>query len=223
LIGGFIFVNYSLFTGEIATTLITLLQCLILPVAFLLTIYSVRMTNIWARRPYPEQAIEEGLKGISKKSVMYHYYHFPARHVLIAPQGVFAITTRWHNGRFAVDEGKWTTFKNPLSKFFSMMRMDGVGNPTVEAQRAANHIEALLESVGAEVDVQPLIIFTDPTVEVAIKQPEVPVLFADDKRSPNLTEFLRELNRQQKENPQQRVTLPVSPEQIEAFEAKTIK
>jgi hypothetical protein len=49
LIGGFIFVNYSLFTGEIATTLITLLQCLILPVAFLLTIFSVRMTNIWAR------------------------------------------------------------------------------------------------------------------------------------------------------------------------------
>ena len=98
LVGGFIFVNYSLFTGNLPGPLIVLLQLLLIPVAFILTIVSVRLTNTWARRPYPEDVLKEALKGVSKKSIIYHYYHFPAAHVLIAPQGVFAITTRWHNG-----------------------------------------------------------------------------------------------------------------------------
>ena len=223
LVGGFIFVNFSLFTGNLPTNLLVLLQIMVLPVAFVLTLISVRLTNAWARRPYPEDAIAAGLKGLSKKSILYHYYHFPARHVLIAPQGVFAIITRWHKGRFAVDGDKWTTYKNPISRFFSMMRMDGIGNPTRDAREAANYIAGLFQNVGAEVEVQPLIIFIDPASDIDIKNPDVPVLFVDDKESPNLTEYLREINRQQKDTQQKRVTLPVTDEQIAAFEANTVK
>ncbi|MDQ7034409.1 MAG: nuclease-related domain-containing protein, partial [Anaerolineae bacterium] len=175
LVGGFIFVNYSLFTENIPGSGVILLQLLLIPVAFVLTLISVRLTNSWARRPYPEDVIKEGLKGVSKKSVIYHYYHDPARHVLIAPQGVFAITTRWHNGRFAVKGSEWTTFKNPISRFFSLMRMDRIGNPTEDALKAAQHIQAALQSVGAEVEVHPIILFIDPKVDVEIEDPIVPI------------------------------------------------
>ncbi|MGB1288493.1 MAG: hypothetical protein ACPG7F_18305, partial [Aggregatilineales bacterium] len=109
LVGGFIFINISFFNEDIAAddASLLLLQSLILPVAFILTLFSVRMTNLWARQPYPEKAIEEGLKGLSKKSILYNYYHIPARHVLICPQGVFAIVTRWHNGSYTAEGTKW--------------------------------------------------------------------------------------------------------------------
>lgn len=223
LVGGFIFVNYSLFTDTLPSPLIVLLQALVLPAAFVLTLLSVRLTNNWARRPYPEDAIAGGLKGLSKKSVMYHYYHFPARHVLVSPQGVFAITTRWHNGRFSVEGDKWKTYKGAFARFFSMMRMDGVGNPTLDAQRAADYVRGVLKSIAPDVEVQPLIIFTDPGVAIEINNPQVPVLYADDKLSPNLTEYLRDLNRQQKDDAQKRVTLPLTDSQIEAFERQTIR
>ena len=53
LVGSFFLVNQSLFTGSAETSLILLLQGLSLPVAFILTIISVRMTNLWAREPRP--------------------------------------------------------------------------------------------------------------------------------------------------------------------------
>jgi hypothetical protein len=223
LIGGFAFVNYSMFTGTLPEPLILLLQLALIPAAFILTLLSVRLTNSWARRPFPEDVIKESLKGVSKKSVLYHYYHFPARHVLIAPQGVFAITTRWHNGRFSVKGDEWKSYKGAISRLFSAMRMDGIGNPTRDAQRAAENVQAQFKAVGADVNVQPLIVFIDPTVQIDIENPTVPVLFADEKRSPNLTEYLRDLNRQQRGDSQQRVILPVTDAQITAFEANTIK
>lgn len=223
LVGGFLFVNVSLFTEETPSPLIVLLQALILPVAFFLTLTSVRLTNNWARQPYPEDAIAGGLKGISKKSILYNYHHFPARHVLITPQGIFAIVTRWHNGRFTVEGDRWKSHKGGISRFFSMLRMDGVGDPMRDAQRAAEHVQKLLPDGSEDMQVQPLIVFTDPKADLEIIEPTVPVLYADDKQSPNLTEYLREQSRLQKEAGKKPGVLPLSDEQIEAFEEKTVR
>ena len=106
LILGFVLINASLFTGAVPDSLTLIAQSAVLPVLLVLTVLSVRMTNMWARVPRPENAIEEGLKGLSNKSILYNYYHFPARHVLICPQGVFAIVTRWHDQEFTFREGE---------------------------------------------------------------------------------------------------------------------
>src|SRR5690348_15172907 len=88
LIGGFVLMNAQIAaTKDTINSGYVLLGTLILPIGFICTIISIRMTNLWIRQPRPEEAIRDGLKGISKKSVLYNYYHFPARHVLIAPQG----------------------------------------------------------------------------------------------------------------------------------------
>lgn len=222
LVGGFIFINYTFFTGNAPQTWLIFVQALTLPIAFALTIFSVRMTNLWARQPYPEKAIPDSLKGVSKKSVLYNYYHFPARHVLIAPQGVFAIITRWHDSKFSVEGDKWTTHKGAMSRFFSALRMDGIGNPIKDAQDAAEHVETLLKDIAPDIEVKPLVLFISEKVEVEITNPTIDVLFADESKEPNLSEYMRELNRQQKEDMQQKVTLPLTEEQIEAFEAATL-
>lgn len=226
LILGFIFINSSLFTGEKPDSLVILLQTAILPFAFIMTIFSVRMTNLWARVPRPEDAIEDGLKGLSNKSVLYNYYHFPARHVLICPQGVFAIVTRWHNQEFTIKDGKFKSHKNPISKFFSAIRFDGVGKPFQDAEFAKEHVQSKLRDIAPDVEVKPLVVFVDPEATLHIEDDSVPVLFADTKSKPNLKDYLRDVKRQmdkEQGDNQNTAAMPLTDEQIDAFEAATIK
>jgi hypothetical protein len=175
----------------------SLLSTLVLPASLICTIFSVRLTNLWLRQPRPEEAIKEGLKGISKRSTFYSYYHFPARHVLIAPQGVFAMVTRFQEGRYTVEGDKWKTAGGALGAVTRFFRQDHIANPTHDAQRAAAHVQAMLDSKMPGVHVQPLIIFVDPRATVESINPDVPVLYADERKEPNLRDYMRKLSEQQ--------------------------
>ena len=226
LILGFIVINASLFTNETPDTLMLIAQSAVLPLAFVLTIVSVRMTNLWARAPRPEKAIEDGLKGLSNKSILYNYYHFPARHVLICPQGVFAIVTRWHDQKFVLRDGKFRSKRNFISKLFSAIRFDGIGKPFRDAEFAREHIQRAIDEVARDVPVRSLIVFVDPSAEVEFdSEPEVPVLYADPKRGPNLKDFMRDAKRQMAGaagDAKNASLMPLSDEEIEAFEEATV-
>ena len=226
LILGFVVINASLFTNETPNTLTLIAQSAVLPVAFILTIVSVRMTNLWARVPRPEKAIEDGLKGLSNKSILYNYYHFPVRHVLICPQGVFAIVTRWHDQQFSLRDGKFRSKRNMISKLFSLIRFDGIGKPFRDAELARAHIQSAIDDVADDVEVQSLIVFVDPSATVEIEtEPEFPVLYADPKRSPNLKDFMRDAKRLLSDSAGEAKNaslMPLSDEQIQDFEDATV-
>ncbi len=217
LIIGLVVINQQAATVTPDNVLIvTLLQTAILPVAFITTIISVRMTNLWVRQPRPETAIAEGLKGAVHKGVLYNYYHFPARHVLVTPQGIFAIVTRFQDGQFTVTGDKWTTHKSAFSRLTSIFRFDNIGNPTADALKAAEHVRALLQPIAPNAQVQPVIIFISPKAEIAITDPTVPVVSPYAKKPPSLRDLLRETGRREK------ASMPLTPEQIEAFEQATL-
>lgn len=238
LVIGFLVTNQQLLgvdpTSDAAVALSLLVPSIILPIGLVTTLVSVRMTNLWIRRPRPEVVLEEGLKGLGNKSVLYNYYHFPARHVLICPQGVFAIITRYQDGQHSVNGSTWRTQRSALSRFFSIFRLDGLGDPNRDAQQAARHVQSKLQAITPEVEVQPIILFVDSRVQLEINDPIVPVLHVDTKIKPNLKDYLRDL----KSFPEQEETtgkkgakkskevtvtpMPLSPEQIEAFEAATL-
>ncbi|MFN8373526.1 MAG: nuclease-related domain-containing protein [Anaerolineae bacterium] len=195
LIGIFFLANLPLFAPQqqLDMTLYSILPWLILPLGFVPTIISARMTNLWVRPPRPEIVIREGLKGLSNKSVLYNYYHFPARHVLICPQGVFAIITRFQDGSYSVTGDKWTTNLGLWNRVLRTMRTEHIGNPTHDAIVAAEHTKRLIAGIAPNVEVQPLIIFVDPRVQLSITDPVVPVLFPYDNLEPNLKDYLREV------------------------------
>jgi hypothetical protein len=217
LVGGFILANGSLFNIEglesISDALYLTIMPLVLVIGMISTFVSVRMTNLWFRVPRPENLIEQSLKGLGKKGALYNYFHFPARHVLIAPQGVFAIVTRYQDGSYRVEGSKWRTFRTPIGRIFSIFRMDGINNPTLDAQMAAEHVQDILRSINAEVPVHPLILFTDSRARLEIVNPTVPVLYADPKQEPNLKDYLRDYPKEG------RVTL--TQEQIDQFDEAT--
>ena len=219
-------INASLFTNDTPDDLILLAQSALLPVAFILTFLSVRMTNLWSRLPRPEKAIEDGLKGLSNKSVLYNYYHFPVRHVLICPQGVFAIVTRWHDQTFKFRDGKFRSQSRLISKLFSAIRFDGVGKPLRDAEFARAQIQRAIDEVAPDVEVQALVVFVDPAATVEFEDnPSVPVLYADPKKPPNLKDYMRDAKRQMAADVSEAKNaslMPLSDEQIEAFEEATI-
>lgn len=169
---------------------------IVLPIGVIATIYSVRMANLWLREPRPEAVLQQGLKGQSTRSVLYHYF-FPARHLLISPQGVFSLTIRPQDGRFTVKGDRWRKQGSLMSQFMTFFRQDAVGNPHLEAQHEAARTQQLLDQVlpGAGVTVQPLIVMIGPYAEVEVEESSIPILYADSKKKPNLKTFFKDIKK----------------------------
>jgi hypothetical protein len=211
-LGGLLLLNQQTAQPSSANVLVSVvLPFMVLPVAYGVMIFAIRLSNLWVRQPRPEAAIEAGVKGLSNKSVLYNYYFFPARHVIFSPQGVFAIVTRFQDGTFAVEGERWSTRKSPFQRLVSLLRLDMIGDPSADAQRAAAHVGKLLADIAPDVPVQPLVVFVDPRVQLTVTNPTVPVLHANPKMGLNLRDYLRDVTKEK------RPTL--SQEQIEQFEA----
>ncbi len=198
LIFGFFVANgqvFGLIPEEDVVTVYTIVTPIVLLIGFVTTLTSVRMTNLWVRVPRPEIVIPEGLKGIQNrnKTSLYNYYHLPARHVLITPQGIFPLVTRFQDGRFSVTGDKWKTHKGFISTLFSFLRLDGIGNPYQDAEVAQNYVKHLVEDYDNTIPIYPVIVFFDPRAEVEINEPTLPVVYADNKRTPNLKDYVQSL------------------------------
>ena len=175
--------------------LLPVLSLLILPLALVSALLSSRMTNLWLRRPRPEEELPANLKGFSERSAFFSYHHFPVRHVLVCPQGIFAIITRYQEGAYRVRGESWGARRSPLGRVLGFFRMDGIGNPTEEARQAAVKLQARVDAVAADIPVQPLIVFVSERARLEIEASAVPVLRAQSKQDPSLANYLRDVRR----------------------------
>jgi hypothetical protein len=132
----------------------------------------------WGRSPRPDQVLADGLKGFDDR---YHLYAWtlPAPFVLLGPQGVYALTTRDQSGQVSVTGSTWRN-KFSLARVLAVFAQEGLGNPTTEAQTHAAKLGEWIRSTlpNITVDVQPIIIFIDPRVQLEVNEPTVPVLDA---------------------------------------------
>ncbi|MBN1286201.1 MAG: hypothetical protein JXB47_12455 [Anaerolineae bacterium] len=169
------------------------LSFIILPVGLVAAIASVRLTNQWMRPPHPEEVLDEALKKLGNNYTLYHYY-LPAHHVLVGARGVFTISTRFQTGSFTVKGGRWGAQGGCLARVVRFFRQEGVGAPTLDAQQDATRVQVWLDRVVPDsgVEVEPLVVFIAPGVEVEVEDPAVPVLYADSNREPNLFQYITE-------------------------------
>lgn len=196
-----------------ANPLLLLAPLIVLPVAIAATFYSVRMANLWLREPRPETVLEESLKGMSARAVLYNYV-LPARHVLITPQGVFTFTFRPQEGDFIIDGTRWTKKTNAFGKFMTLFRQDSIGRPDLEAAREAASVQEAIDQAfpDSNITVEPVVIFSSPAVSVEIVNSDLPVIYGDGKQKPNIKTFSRDLKKRQD-------ATSLTDEQIEQLEA----
>lgn len=196
-----------------ATIIAVVIPSILLPVSFIATRFSMRLTNLWTRPPRPEKTLGESLKGIGRTAVLYNYYHFPARHVLITPAGVIAMTTRWQDGRYTIENDVWRSNKSIFGRIIEFMQASNIGAPSLEAQEAAQHVDKLLADINPDVPVYGVMLLNDPRAEFTVSNSNIPVLYITAGRFPNLRQWVKDL-------PKAEVQL--TPEQIARFEEKTL-
>lgn len=171
---------------------------IILPVAMGATLFSVRMANNWLREPLPHVAIQNNLKGLSRRSAVYHYV-LPAKHVLVTPQGVFCFVVRGQDGNFVYADGKWRKTGGAFTIFLTLFRQDGIGKPELDAEREAAALQALIDKAApdANIQVEPVLLFTAENATFTAEDSPIPILHATSKQLPSLKNFLRDVKKRE--------------------------
>lgn len=191
-------------------------QCGILPTLFLVILFSVRMANNWIREPLPWDSIQEAVRGLSSNARLYHFV-FPARHVLIAPAGVFVIYPLFQERPLRIKNNRWSMPGSLFSAIFTFMRQENIGDPFREAKAEAEIMQRVLDTrfPDSGIEVQPIIFFTSKRakeVEIDEAEPLIPITYA--ALEPTLKPFLKSM----RDNERQTLTT----EQIETLESEFV-
>ena len=135
-----------------------------------------RQMNRWAVEPRADQALSRALGKLDDEHHLYNYL-FPADHLLLAPYGLFILKVKKVDGRIRCIDDRWR-------RGFSLLRLlrgfaaEPLGNPTREVRKEIERLQSYLSSrlPGQEVEVQGVIIFTEPNVQLEVKGASIPVL-----------------------------------------------
>lgn len=145
-----------------------------------------------AREHLPEKALEAGLRGLGKEAVLYNFW-LPAKHVLIAPQGIFALTVREQKAHISVAAAGIRPLDSAAGRLGRFLRLNMIGNPLRQAKSEAGRVQAWVNTHFPEtgISVQPVVVFTHPQAVLELgAEPPIPVVYAD-KRNPALRELIR--------------------------------
>jgi hypothetical protein len=157
-------------------------------------IRAARLSNVWLREPRPAEVLEEGLKRLGNNYALFNYL-LPAHHVLVTPRGVFAFAVMYQRGKFIFKGSQWQAPATLLARVLRFLRQETTGQPIDLANRDALRAQLWLDMTlpeDVEIEVEPLLVFTDPAATFEAEEPSVPVLYADSKRKPNLVNYITE-------------------------------
>jgi hypothetical protein len=104
----------------------------------------------------------------------------------VTPQAVVILETRPFFGEIIHTKDNW---RRPLTPkgLWDRFSDGGIGNPTAEARRDVDAVEAILrerlgEQVANTIVVLPIIVCTNPRLKLQLEDPEVPVVMLADLR-----------------------------------------
>ncbi len=131
----------------------------------------------FGRRPRPDQVLSRALKGFDDRYTFYAWV-LPSPYVLLGPSGLYVFVTRDQSGR-VLSEGSrwWQPFR--ISRIFTALGQEGLGNPTKELLDEIRHMERWLAQHLPEEEqppVQGAVVFIHPKVQLELKDSTVPVV-----------------------------------------------
>ena len=145
-----------------------------LAIALVGTTIGFAYMNRWVREPRADQALAAGLKGFDDRFRLYSYT-LPAPHVLLTPAGLFVLTPMGQDGAIRYEGKFYRRFS--LGRVFRFLSDEGLGRPFAEGDRQVSALRQLLQQHGIEdVEMQNLIVFYNPRVQLQVSDPPRPVL-----------------------------------------------
>jgi hypothetical protein len=128
------------------------------------------------REPRLIHKLSEALKEFDDRYQLYNHV-LPAEHVLLAPHGVYVLIVKGMGGRIRCFKDKWVRDFN-LGRILRFFTEESLGNPSKEALQDVEKLQKYLEehAPGLDVEIQPLVVFADPSARLEITSASVPTL-----------------------------------------------
>lgn len=132
--------------------------------------------NRWVRQPRADQALAQGMKGFDDRYRLYNYV-LPVPHVLLSPVGLFVVRALGHDGSIRYDGTRFRRGWTP-ARLLRLMADEGLGRPLEELDRQIASLQQLLEAHGSgpELDIQGIIVFYNPRVQLEVTDPPLPII-----------------------------------------------
>jgi len=145
-------------------------------VGWMLSQIGIYLGQNYARKPRPDEVLDEVLRKVARNGRIYHYL-LPAHHVLLIPTGIIVFVTKYQGGNISVDGDKWKQTGMGLRRLFGQERL---GNPTREAALSVEAIASYLNKHAPSVEEVPigaLIVFTNKgNKELNLKKSDIPAM-----------------------------------------------
>lgn len=160
-------------------------------VGFIIFNIGMQQVGKWSRNPRNDQFLDALLR--DQLSDKYTLLHFPpigkrrSEHLLWYPGGLLVVTLREIDGKIMGRARRWTRKGGGIRRLLSFSGPQ-LGHPDTDTDHSIAEIETYLTERELEFDVNGVIVFFHPEVELDVEGPDYPVLHGDE-----LPGFIRSL------------------------------
>lgn len=151
-------------------------------VGFVLFNMGMQQVGKWSRNPRNDQMLDHQLAKLGDRYTLIHYPPIgkhKAEHVLVYPGGLLVLTAREIDGTIENEGSRWRKKGGGFRRIFGFSGPQ-LGNPAMSTEEALAEVEFYLKENQIEVDVEGLIVFLHPMVELEVENPEYPVLHGEE-------------------------------------------
>jgi hypothetical protein len=144
-----------------------------------MSVAGIYSANRWVKKPRPEDTLDHALKGLGNNCRLYHYLR-GIDHLLLTPYGLTVLETINLEGEFTYDGKRWKQ-RLTLGRAMRYIVEEKLGDPFKRAREIGDVLARRL-SVGDEVPIDAMVVFTHPAAIVSAKSPPIPVCQPKDLR-----------------------------------------
>lgn len=116
-----------------------------LVIGFITSQFGIYYSSRWGKTPRPDEVLNQALKGLDDKYVLYHY-RTPVSHLLIGPAGIW-ILLPYHQGgviTFNSDAQRWKQKGGNL--YMKMFAQEALGRPDLDYKNQHDQLQRFLEN-----------------------------------------------------------------------------
>jgi len=141
-----------------------------------LALYSLGQTQLrrWGPRNRQEEQLGQAIRGLDDRYKLYAFLSSSLPdYILVSPAGVHVLIVQQEAGQISVVRDVWRTIGGSR---FSALLGRGLGNPSADAKRRLQQVQAILNQAGlGDVPTSALVVFTNVKVQLRIEGSSVTV------------------------------------------------
>jgi len=160
-----------------------------LPLAYLLGIYSYRSYLAWRGGSIGEELVTSALLGLDDSYILLNGVVVPPNrgdtdHIAVGPNGIFVVESKNYGGRVSCDGDVWKKTKIGRSGVHNLE----IGSPSNQVKRNAKvlkdfmlrHQDEIFGGAAPHLWVHAVLVFTNPDAELELSNPTVDVVELDE-------------------------------------------